>query len=214
MNCQRVYDQLIHRAQVRESVSGYSETHHIIPRAHDGSDLPTNLVQLTAREHFITHWLLWRIHRDRSTARAFRLLTDTNGKPRSRAYESAKLVYAESMKGESNVAKRPEVQAKISAALCASHPYTGKKRPQHAAMMRSRGLWVGQQNPWYGTGERQLGTNNPMARGVRGTHPVHGTTVWETSVEAAKSIGVSPQAICQALRRSGASRGWKLEYAA
>lgn len=214
MDCKRVYDALVGRTQERVSVSGYAEVHHIVPRAHGGTDDPSNLVQLTAREHFIAHWLLWRIHRDRSTARAFRLLTDASGRPRSRAYANAKALYAESMVGDSNVAKRPEVRAKISEALRTAHPYTGIKRPKHAELMRAKGHWYGQRNPWYGTGQRQLGAANHMARKIKGVHKDLGAAVWETSTAAAADIGVSLQAVCQALKRNGASRGWKLEYAA
>ena len=34
------------------------ENHHIIPRSRGGKDLKTNLVSLTAREHFLSHWFL------------------------------------------------------------------------------------------------------------------------------------------------------------
>jgi len=39
-------------------VDGYTETHHIIPQSLGGSNDKENLVELTAREHFICHWLL------------------------------------------------------------------------------------------------------------------------------------------------------------
>lgn len=37
---------------------GYTETHHIIPQSLGGSNDTENLVELTAREHFVCHWLL------------------------------------------------------------------------------------------------------------------------------------------------------------
>lgn len=212
MDYRRIYTQLVHRAQERKNVSGYSETHHIIPRAHGGDNTPDNLVQLTAREHFLAHWLLWRIHRDRSTALAFRLLTDVSGRPRSRAYANAKGLYAAAMVGNANVSKRPEVRAKISASLREKHPYTGIKRPTHAKILKERGHWSGTNNPHYGKGAQQAGAANHMARKVVGVHAVSGTKVWETSKEAANYLGVSPQAVCQALRRATASKGWNLEY--
>jgi hypothetical protein len=61
MNYQRIYDQLIERAQNR-LINGYKERHHIIPRCMDGTDEPENLVSLTAEEHFIAHQLLVKIY--------------------------------------------------------------------------------------------------------------------------------------------------------
>ena len=39
-------------------IEGYTELHHIIPQSMGGSNDKENLVELTAREHFICHWLL------------------------------------------------------------------------------------------------------------------------------------------------------------
>lgn len=38
--------------------AGYTERHHIMPQSLGGSNDKDNLVDLTAREHFICHWLL------------------------------------------------------------------------------------------------------------------------------------------------------------
>jgi len=53
----RWYDSIISNAKER-TLDGYVEKHHIIPRCMGGSDDRNNLVELTAREHFICHWLL------------------------------------------------------------------------------------------------------------------------------------------------------------
>lgn len=45
----------------------YVEQHHILPRALGGTDDKSNLVFLTAKEHFVAHHLLWRIHKDSKT---------------------------------------------------------------------------------------------------------------------------------------------------
>ena len=55
------YNNLIHKAQLRGSIQGYKETHHIIPRSFGGDNIKSNLVQLTAREHYIAHALLWKM---------------------------------------------------------------------------------------------------------------------------------------------------------
>lgn len=46
------------RKHRRISESTYVEKHHILPRSLGGGDEPSNLVTLTAREHFIAHLLL------------------------------------------------------------------------------------------------------------------------------------------------------------
>lgn len=68
------YDRLIETRKVlprSKKDSTYYEIHHIIPRCKGGDSSEENLVYLTAREHFLAHWLLWRIYRDRQTALAF-----------------------------------------------------------------------------------------------------------------------------------------------
>jgi hypothetical protein len=57
----RWYNQLISKAKDRV-LEGYSEKHHIVPKSLGGNDDLFNLVQLTAREHFICHWLLTKMH--------------------------------------------------------------------------------------------------------------------------------------------------------
>ena len=89
------------------------ETHHIIPRSLGGGDEPENLVRLTAREHFVCHWLLTRmtIGDDRvKMIRAFWMMRAVNKNQQryinSRAYEALKNEYArlqsEAMMGENN----------------------------------------------------------------------------------------------------------------
>lgn len=51
------YNQIVERAKFR-TIDDYTESHHIIPESMGGFDTPDNLVDLTAREHFICHWLL------------------------------------------------------------------------------------------------------------------------------------------------------------
>ena len=75
MNYQKVYDDLIAkrlakplkkvRVNSREKLFDgvYTETHHIQPLSLGGLDSKENLVELSAREHFIAHKLLFRIYR-------------------------------------------------------------------------------------------------------------------------------------------------------
>ena len=42
----------------------YYEKHHIIPRCCGGTDNSSNLVLLTAREHFLAHYLLTKMYKN------------------------------------------------------------------------------------------------------------------------------------------------------
>lgn len=53
----RWYLQIISCAQNR-TLTGYFEAHHVIPKSLGGDDTSENIAKLTAREHFICHWLL------------------------------------------------------------------------------------------------------------------------------------------------------------
>ena len=62
MDYQKIYSQLILKAKERKTVEGYKELHHIIPKCVKGTDDVNNLVELTAKEHFIAHLLLTEIY--------------------------------------------------------------------------------------------------------------------------------------------------------
>ena len=94
----------------------------------------------------------------------------------------------------------------------AQSPFLGKKRPEHAALMKSKGLLRGENNPFFGTGHRQAGEKNHMARRVVGLHIYYGLACWPTATAAAGALGVSLQAVAQAVRRRARSKGWRLEY--
>lgn len=51
------YNSIIINAKSR-SLTTYTENHHIIPKSLGGGNDPTNMVKLTAREHFVCHLLL------------------------------------------------------------------------------------------------------------------------------------------------------------
>ena len=68
MNYFIVYNNIIEKAKSRglnkKLLDGYFERHHIVPRCMNGTNDKSNLVLLTAREHYICHYLLWKIHKD------------------------------------------------------------------------------------------------------------------------------------------------------
>ena len=98
------YTSITERAKNRV-LETYTESHHIVPRSLGGGDEPTNLVNLTAREHFICHWLLVKMttgqehHKMLNALRMMR--AKKTGQQRyttkitARVYESIKQEYAE-----------------------------------------------------------------------------------------------------------------------
>jgi len=57
----KFYYNIIEHAKSRTTFVGYSEKHHILPKSMGGNNDTNNLVKLTAREHFICHWLLTKM---------------------------------------------------------------------------------------------------------------------------------------------------------
>jgi hypothetical protein len=110
MNYIRLYNQIIDRAKDRiiEDLQ-YYENHHIIPRCMGGSNKKDNLVKLTAREHFICHWLLYKKYKTSKLAHAWFMMymtSDNQSRYISKNYEQAKKAHSEAvskqMKGEGN----------------------------------------------------------------------------------------------------------------
>lgn len=71
MNYQKIYDQIIEKAKIEnrhKEIGVYYEAHHIIPKCLGGTGLVTqykthsNIVLLTAKEHYICHKLLCEIY--------------------------------------------------------------------------------------------------------------------------------------------------------
>ena len=61
MNYRQIHDTIIERAKIRK-IEGYKERHHVIPRCLGGTNDLDNIVELTAKEHFLVHKLLCEIY--------------------------------------------------------------------------------------------------------------------------------------------------------
>jgi hypothetical protein len=63
MDYSRIYRAFIaDRRRIEPTLEGYTEKHHILPRALGGGDDAENLIRLTAGDHFFAHLLLAKIH--------------------------------------------------------------------------------------------------------------------------------------------------------
>ena len=132
MNYQKHYNLLIETRRNRVlDQNTYYEKHHIIPKCMGGSNDKDNIIKLTAREHFIAHWLLWRIYPTKQMAFAFYLMasgikrfnTGINRETFSSiAYEEAKIAKSKAVsennkKYKKGHTKSDEAKKKLSDSL-------------------------------------------------------------------------------------------------
>lgn len=79
-----LYYRIIYSARARAENNTYTEKHHITPKSLNGTDLPENIVVLTAREHFICHILLTKMTEGALRAK---MIHAAIGMKRSREYQ-------------------------------------------------------------------------------------------------------------------------------
>jgi hypothetical protein len=107
MDYQKIYNQIIERAQNRK-LEDYKEKHHIIPKCLGGSNEEENIVELTAREHFLCHMLLCEIYpKEHKLKHALFLMAIGKQKIKeniyiigSRVYERLKQEYSQMLTGK------------------------------------------------------------------------------------------------------------------
>lgn len=68
MDYQRIYTAFIADRKAKPKPAGYVERHHILPRSLGGGDQSSNLIALTAEDHFFAHILLAKVHGGRMWA--------------------------------------------------------------------------------------------------------------------------------------------------
>jgi hypothetical protein len=97
MNYQKIHDNLVELCKNQTIPKGtYTEKHHIIPKSCGGTDDSTNIIVVTARQHFMLHSLLYRIAKKTGTpeerqslAMAWNFMRSTPGK--TKRYQNSRL---------------------------------------------------------------------------------------------------------------------------
>ena len=154
----RIYFSIIKHAQIRgKAFIGYTEKHHIIPKSLGGTDDVTNIVTLTAREHFICHRLLvrmcilpknkksmrWALHRMVYQAAP----RQNRYTPSSRVFEHIKLEFINAVKGKPRIITEQH-RANIAAANTKRLKGKTLSAEWRAAMSKSH---IGRTSPRKGT---------------------------------------------------------------
>jgi hypothetical protein len=91
----KIYNRIVERATNRD-VLGYVENHHVIPKCLGGDNKKSNIVSLTAKEHYICHKLLCEIYPNESKLKyAFwRMCNVANNEYQERNYKVSAKVYS------------------------------------------------------------------------------------------------------------------------
>jgi hypothetical protein len=55
-----------------------TECHHILPKSMGGIDDKSNLINLTPRQHYLAHWMLWKAYKSKEMTTAFFAMSNQN----------------------------------------------------------------------------------------------------------------------------------------
>lgn len=143
MNYHQIYQNLIDRARrraaskkVANQILGYSEAHHILPKCMGGTNEKTNIVHLSAREHFVAHLLLVKIYplEQKLLYACHRLMYTKHNEERlcGRSYENLKKKLNEYQRtlNKNNCESVRRTSEKLTGRTKETHPYlieAGKK---------------------------------------------------------------------------------------
>lgn len=165
MDYEGVYLKLIGKhGHPYKPLDGYYERHHIIPKSMGGTDTADNLIFLSGRAHFIAHWLLWKLHKNKEMGFAFAMMSNAsysrNHSGRyvnSAAYSAAKSAFSSSMKIDNPMFK-PEIAAKLSGE---NHYMRDPEWQEYFSKAR-----MGAGNPMYGKQNNALAKEISTPKGV------------------------------------------------
>ena len=116
MDYSKHYNILIARAKERK-INGYTEVHHIIPKCIGGTDDKTNLVPLTAREHYVAHQLLAKIYpNEYGLIKAVQMMSQCNWNNKcrnNRMYEWVRIRFAKAMSIQMSIKQKGELNSQF-----------------------------------------------------------------------------------------------------
>lgn len=171
MNYLRIYNELVtDRQSQKRHKEMYTELHHIVPKCLGGTNLKENLVKLTAREHYLAHWLLTKIYPDNiKLLTAFTLMAGKMCPTGQREVTSAQFERCK------------KAQSK------ASYLHFTENNPMNSPSAREkvRQSKLGDKNPM-----RQNPGNSWKAKAVEVTFEHGGTQIFPYGTLAAKELGI------------------------
>lgn len=147
MNYSKVYDAFI-ASKSNRVLDGYFETHHITPKSLGGSNDKSNLIKLTAKEHFLAHRLLAKIHGGKMWA-ALSYMT-RRGVTSAKGVKITSRVY--------DLARKKDAEYKSVKYSGENNPFYGKTfTPEQLEKLKgARPSIAGENNPSYGKPQSKL----------------------------------------------------------
>jgi len=207
------YNSIVSSVKARD---GYTEKHHIIPKCLGGTNDKSNLVKLTAREHFICHLLLVKMTDDKGLRAklAYASMQQSRGsknkgfKINSKVYEMVRRELSEAMTGSSKTDEQ-KIKQSLTMKGRPGHKHTeehkkyikeiltGKKKtPEHCENLRL--THIGRKCPT----QKCKGKDNPM---FGRKHSLR-----SNQIRSEKQKGIAkPKFICE---HCGATVGGKSNY--
>jgi hypothetical protein len=175
MNYQKIYNSIIQKARSENRIKNskiYYEAHHIIPTCLGGIGkcsqwkTHTNIILLTAREHFLCHWLLHEIHPDNfKLFFAFRQMSIMKNRKQLRYVPSSKIIEYARIKASEFLKNRKFSESHKKKLSIAN---TGKKRTEEQLVKMKEvmiGRFSGKKHHFYNKKRPELsGDNNPSKR--------------------------------------------------
>ena len=153
MNYQKIYNNLITKRQneiLPDEI--YGEKHHIIPKCLGGNNKKENLVRLTAREHYIAHLLLAKIHNTFGLYLAVIYMQSGRFENRkfkfnSHLYQKIKEELSKKQKGKKH---SEESKRKMSEARKGKIPWNKGSKGLQVGWNKGKEFLKGEKNPFYG----------------------------------------------------------------
>lgn len=213
MNYQSHYNKLIQTRQplLRQKSTGIYESHHILPKSLGGTNDKSNLILLTPKEHYIAHWLLYKMHTGVNKAKmayAFFKMSQCNPNQQrvfsSSLYNYRKRIMATACSGTNNPNYGKSVHS-VEAKQQMSIAKQGSNNPQYGKEPWNKGLTLATST------SIQKASNSFKQRYQTEQHPNYGKSLSdEHKKKLSESLAGKPKSEQHKLNLSIANVGKKL----
>lgn len=224
MNYERLYNSIIEKYKklnLQKDGDIYVESHHIIPRSMNGPNTEDNLVNLPAREHYIAHWLLYKIYQNKEMSCAWYSMSMkskfTEGRYTSHSFAYAREAWIKYNKGENhyNYGRNlsEDHKRKISESLMGgTSGMKGKRHSKETKRKLSKALKGRPGKPHSEETRKRISENPNCAKPIyrwiiKFNDVIH--VIDRSLMNYCKQIGIAYPLIYDALRRSNTSEEMK-----